>query len=386
MRYTLIILSQSQKAAIKLAAKQKGLCAICGCNLAEVDEVHIDHIIPESKGGGEEESNKQLTCAKCNLQKGNKIINLCEWGRKEKIINEIQDPFLKRSRELSHYVEMSLDGPAWVYESKRRYHSIEGAKYGSYRPRAKVSYYEDEVTWAWHKELLLEVASVKIKGSLSGCELDKEFMKGVHVLSSDCIYEAEDSAEGLRSVLYAAFKTDDVRSIWPGLIMIRVSETGIFALYSNIPTSWRGLEGDELDKQYADEVASGWKWTKLSKVDDAVFELLLKMEAVLKAKVIEVGTERAPRHMRRQEARESDSRELDETRVLVIKFRKVEKFGEMQESEGKEWDKSWWVSGHIRRQWYPSLGIHKPKYILPHIKGNPDYDPGSPPRVNVVSR
>ncbi len=46
-------------------------CKICG----EEHNLHIDHIIPLSKGGKTELSNLQVLCKKCNLQKYNKTMD-----------------------------------------------------------------------------------------------------------------------------------------------------------------------------------------------------------------------------------------------------------------------------------------------------------------------
>lgn len=43
------------------------------CKCSSFKELHIDHIIPLSKGGSNDEDNLQLLCSECNLAKGNKI-------------------------------------------------------------------------------------------------------------------------------------------------------------------------------------------------------------------------------------------------------------------------------------------------------------------------
>ena len=46
------------------------VCQLCGGDIEDESDLHIDHAIPVSKGGSPELSNLQATHAKCNLQKG----------------------------------------------------------------------------------------------------------------------------------------------------------------------------------------------------------------------------------------------------------------------------------------------------------------------------
>jgi 5-methylcytosine-specific restriction endonuclease McrA len=44
-------------------------CVYCDEDLTN-SEIHLDHVIPESKGGPTTYDNLQVTCRKCNLAKG----------------------------------------------------------------------------------------------------------------------------------------------------------------------------------------------------------------------------------------------------------------------------------------------------------------------------
>ncbi len=44
-------------------------CVYCDDDLRDA-EIHMDHVIPESRGGETSYNNLQVTCRKCNLAKG----------------------------------------------------------------------------------------------------------------------------------------------------------------------------------------------------------------------------------------------------------------------------------------------------------------------------
>lgn len=48
-------------------------CKICGATAADGVKLHVDHIIPVSKGGRTEPGNLQTLCERCNLGKSNKL-------------------------------------------------------------------------------------------------------------------------------------------------------------------------------------------------------------------------------------------------------------------------------------------------------------------------
>ena len=57
----------------KVYAKTKGRCAYCGAELKE-GNYSIDHIIPKSKGGTNNEDNLFLCCKSCNSRKKNRSL------------------------------------------------------------------------------------------------------------------------------------------------------------------------------------------------------------------------------------------------------------------------------------------------------------------------
>lgn len=54
----------------RMVIERDGLrCVFCDDDLTGA-EVHLDHVIPESRGGLTNYENLQVTCRKCNLAKG----------------------------------------------------------------------------------------------------------------------------------------------------------------------------------------------------------------------------------------------------------------------------------------------------------------------------
>ena len=48
-------------------------CRMCGATVEDGVKLHVDHIIPVSKGGRTEPSNLQVLCSRCNRGKSNKL-------------------------------------------------------------------------------------------------------------------------------------------------------------------------------------------------------------------------------------------------------------------------------------------------------------------------
>ena len=58
----------SSNVVTELLVAQEGKCVYCGCDI--LDSRHIDHIVPLALGGSNTDDNIQLTCPKCNIDKG----------------------------------------------------------------------------------------------------------------------------------------------------------------------------------------------------------------------------------------------------------------------------------------------------------------------------
>jgi hypothetical protein len=54
------------------------ICGLCGEQINSIDEMHVDHIIPLSRGGKDILANLQLTHARCNMDKGNTLFEESE--------------------------------------------------------------------------------------------------------------------------------------------------------------------------------------------------------------------------------------------------------------------------------------------------------------------
>ncbi len=60
-------------------------CVYCGIDLLKKG-IHLDHVIPESKGGNLNINNLQPICARCNLSMTNKF-TITEWNKQSRKIS-----------------------------------------------------------------------------------------------------------------------------------------------------------------------------------------------------------------------------------------------------------------------------------------------------------
>jgi hypothetical protein len=77
---------------------------------------------------------------------------------------------------------------------------------------------------------------------------------------------------------------------------------------------------------------------------------------------------RQPVSVNRAAARRLSSKKVDVSRVKEVVLRRLVR-RETKDSTGHEYTHQWIVSGHTRKQWYPSTQTHKFIFIDPYIKG-----------------
>lgn len=91
-------------------------CAVC--NLSGL--IHVDHIIPISKGGTNEQSNLQPLCSQCNYRKGNRKTN-----------DQLFDDYIKSKeshiKRHAYLVASEFLGPFDPISNERFFHALQVA-------------------------------------------------------------------------------------------------------------------------------------------------------------------------------------------------------------------------------------------------------------------
>jgi hypothetical protein len=99
------------------------------------------------------------------------------------------------------------------------------------------------------------------------------------------------------------------------------------------------------------------------------------MLAFLRSPYVSMIPQGIPRHIRRQIAAEhGDAREAqlhDVINVVTLRRDAAERV-QAYNAATREYRHRWWVSGHYREQWYPSVHLHRSVWIAPYLKGDPD--------------
>lgn len=101
---------------------------------------------------------------------------------------------------------------------------------------------------------------------------------------------------------------------------------------------------------------------------------ILRLFAFLNSKAASSTKCRAPRAMRRRAERAGApiNKETDVVNVIDLRPREAdERVGE-GDGDQRTYNHRFWVRGHIRAQWYPSLNGHRLIYVEPFVKGPAD--------------
>lgn len=62
----------------------------------------------------------------------------------------------------------------------------------------------------------------------------------------------------------------------------------------------------------------------------------------------------------------------DPGKVRIVDIKRRQYASQGREQYAREYDHRWKVRGHWRNQWYPSRGVHRPKWIEEHVRGPED--------------
>lgn len=136
----------------------------------------------------------------------------------------------------------------------------------------------------------------------------------------------------------------------------------------------------ETDEQAVDTLGGA---DEAAKFESRCFYRILAASLVfINQKILTTTAMRADRATRR---RLNVERFKDEPLIRVVEMRRREHQSTTSgEHDAVEWACQWVVSGHWRQQWYPSLNVYQPKWIMPYVKG-PDDKPLKPPRAKVFA-
>jgi hypothetical protein len=114
-------------------------------------------------------------------------------------------------------------------------------------------------------------------------------------------------------------------------------------------------------------------------------EIVLQMLAFMNSRYVKSDGEPLPRAERRRIERAgltTDGLDADHP-VHVIKLRAPEPSPVTAAADGdREWSHRWFVRGHYRAQWYPSIQAHRVRWIAAYVKG-PEGKPIQLPAVKV---
>lgn len=88
----------------KIIEGKEKYCAYCGVKESEVELLHVDHIVPLSKGGGGEKENLINVCKTCNSSKHNKPLHVFLNDHIDHPIHPINPELVAKNKQLMKFV------------------------------------------------------------------------------------------------------------------------------------------------------------------------------------------------------------------------------------------------------------------------------------------
>lgn len=138
--------------------RDKFECAYCGSRPGN-DRLHVDHILPISKGGSDDPLNLISACDRCNVGKSDKIVvpdKMCDPG-----LDHEGFRIWKRFGDGSWYLAWLPSAPDMFLCGDRGYYSIDLARIHEAHPASGC-----ETSWDWYEHIRLKAWATEERGVL----------------------------------------------------------------------------------------------------------------------------------------------------------------------------------------------------------------------------
>ena len=360
-----------------LIQQQDGVCPWCNQRLPDdLARIHADHIVPKSRGGADDISNRQALHAECNLQKAVRSGIPAPF-------DPATDPFLHRlfRDNFDIFGIAPVPEPVWTGFMNEQFAS---------------DVVPDLVHWAAQWQLIGSRFRPTWRAEATKRLLDVSLGENGRIAQSQVwVWETDQVNEILDMQMPAGHEFAPHPGVGIGLHLFTSTKGKEFPVRDENGVFIGALHGYLLlpDDHYA---IVTMQWMDGSGTPKSVLRMVnakpgeadnmpARLTGFLKSRIaISRGHRAVDRQMIKELKR--SSRPIDPTQVRTVTFRQPrpdEVEGDHREI-GR--DKHWWVEGHLRAQWYPSIEKHALIWIYPHVKGDPDAPLHITPRVNVVSR
>lgn len=117
----------------------------------------------------------------------------------------------------------------------------------------------------------------------------------------------------------------------------------------------------------------------------AKLKLIAASFELLAQKIFVKRLEKPPRSVRRRIQKQTGRKDIKDVAIIQLRVRENTPRANGASVE-REYSHSWVVRGHWRNQWYAASGIHKAKWIAPHVKGPDDKPLKNVRKIFAVAR